>query len=166
MNWTPVRGAVRLHGSLEMRGFRPRVIPPGAARPCPIKGHRVRDRILRLAGAITAASLASPATAMPETSTRVVRCGGQSCLRIAGHRDDPASIVRINVHAVPVEGKRSWKVDLPVEVVREWSLPNARTIDVSLGDLEMKRESADSVDLPIGLFANATVLATLAINVR
>jgi hypothetical protein len=57
-------------------------------------------------------------------------------------------------------------VDLPVEVVREWSLPNARTIDVSLGDLEMKRESADSVDLPIGLFANATVLATLAVNVR
>ena len=166
MDWTPARSAVRLHGPSEMRGPGPRVTPPDAERHGPTKGSRVRNRILGLVGAIAAASLASPATAKPETSTRLVRCGVQSCLRIAGHRDDPASTVRINGHAVPVEGKRIWKVDLPVEVVREWSLPNARTIEVSLGDRERQRESVASVDLPIGLLANATILTTMAINVR
>jgi hypothetical protein len=122
--------------------------------------------MLALAGAIAAGSLASPAIAAPEPSSKLVRCGEQSCLQVTGHRDDPTSIVRINGHAVSVEGERKWKASVPLEVVREWSAPNARTIEVSLGDPEGQPATIASVDLPIGLLANATTLAALVINVH
>jgi hypothetical protein len=125
------------------------------------------DRImLAFVGAIAAGTVASPAIAAPEPSSKLVRCGDRSCLQVTGHRDDPASIVHINGHAVSVEGGRRWKVSLPLEVVREWSPPNARTIEVSLGDLEGPRETPAGVDLPIGLLANATTLAAVVINVH
>jgi hypothetical protein len=119
--------------------------------------------MLAFVSSIAAGSLATPAIAGQEPSTKLVRCADQSCLRVSGHRDDPASIVHINGHAVPVEGDRKWKVSLPLEVVREWSAPNARTIEVSLGGPEGHGET---VDLPIGLLANATTVAALVINVH
>ena len=122
--------------------------------------------MLAFVGAIAAGTLAAPTTAAPEPSTKLVRCGEQSCLRVTGHRNDPTSIVHINGHAVAAEGERSWKVYLPLEVVREWSAPNAQTIDVSLGDPEGQRETIACVDLPIGLLANATTLAALVISVH
>ena len=122
--------------------------------------------LLAFVGAIAAGALASPAIAAPEPSSELVRCGVQSCLQVTGHRDDPTSIVHINGHAVAVEGERKWKVSLPLELVREWSVSNARTIEVSLGDLEGHREIIASVDLPIGLLANTTTLAALVINVH
>ena len=125
------------------------------------------DRMfLAFVGAIAAAALASPAIAAPEPSSKLVRCGDQSCLQVTGHRDDPTSIVHINGHAVPVQGERKWKVSLPLAVVREWSAPNARMIEVSLGDPEGQRVTIASVDLPIGLLADGTVLAALVINVH
>src|SRR4051794_13707271 len=95
------------------------------------------DRMmLAFVSAIAAGSLTSPAIAAPEASSRLIRCGVESCLQVTGDRDDPTSIVHINGHAVPVEGERRWKISLPLEVVREWSAPNARTIEVSLADPE------------------------------
>lgn len=117
---------------------------------------------LALAGAALG-SLASPAIAAPEPSTKLVRCGAQSCLRVSGHRDDPLSIVRINGHAVSVEGVRNWRVHLPVDVVREWSAPHARTIEVSLGAPEAP---CTSVDLPVGMLGHTTELASLVISLR
>jgi len=104
--------------------------------------------------------------ASSEPSTRLVRCGGDSCLQISGHRDDPASIVSINGHVVPVEGEYSWRVHLPVEVVRQWSAPHARTIEVSLLDWEMQLGTIASVDLPIGLLGGVTNLASLVVSAR
>jgi hypothetical protein len=97
---------------------------------------------------------------------RLIRCGEQSCLQISGRRGDPAAIVRINGHAVPVEGEHSWRARLPVEVMREWSAPHARTIEVSLQDPETRRETVASADLPIGLLGGTTDLASLVISVR
>jgi hypothetical protein len=103
--------------------------------------------------------IASPAAAA-EPSTRVVRCGEDSCLQITGRRDDPALTVSINGRTVAVEGERSWRVHLPVETVREWSAPYARTIEVSQG------ETSASVDLPIGLLGGVTDLSSLVISVH
>ena len=122
--------------------------------------------LLAFVGAIAAGALASPAIGASEPSTKLVRCGDQSCLQVTGHRDDPTSIVHINGHAVSVEGERKWKVSVPLDVVREWSAPNAQTIEVSLGDMEGRPETIASVDLPIGLLANSVTLAALVINVH
>lgn len=144
----------------------------GRASPVPPDRHRhagaraLRKRALTSIGVIIIGSLAAPAMAASEPSTRLIRCGEQSCLQISGHRGDPAAIVSINGHVVPVEGKHSWRVRLPVEVVRQWSVPYARAIEVSLHDPETQRETKASVDLPIGLLGGVTALASLVISVR
>lgn len=121
---------------------------------------------LALASAVVLGSLASPAIAAPKPGARLVRCGAQSCLRVTGHRDDPASIVRINGHAVPVAGQRSWKVYLPIDTVREWSVPFARTIEVSTHATDAQSETVASVDLPIGMLGQTTELASLVVSLR
>ena len=121
--------------------------------------------MLAFAGAVAVVTLASPNAAAAEPRTKLVRCGEQSCLRITGHRDDPTSVVSINGHAVAAEGERKWTVDLPVEIVRAWSIPNARTIEVSLGGAQGQHPPISSIDLPIGLLADQTALAALVITV-
>lgn len=120
------------------------------------------QRALALAGAIVLGNLASPASAGAEPRAKLVRCGPESCLRVTGHRQDPASAVLINGHAVGVEGKRKWTAYLPVETVREWSARNARTIEVALGD----PDTAVTVALPIGMLARDINLASLVVGAR
>lgn len=139
-------------------------VPPERHRPARDLGFR--NRALTLIAGIVIGSIASPATAARAPSTKLVRCGAETCLRITGHRADPASIVSINDHVVPVKGKHDWQIRLPVEVVREWSAPYARTIKVSLHNPATQRESIASVDLPIGLLGLATNLASLVVSVR
>lgn len=115
-----------------------------------------------LAGAIVIGSFASPAMAARQPSARLVSCGDESCLLVTGHRQDPAAAVSINGREVPVEGERRWRARLPVETVRSWSAPHARTIEVSLGN----SESGTSVELPLGLLGNVTDLAVLEVRVR
>lgn len=159
--------AVRLDSYSNSHEPRRKVAPPGTqGHPGFLERLRLHGRLLALAAGIVAGSVASPALAAREPSAKLVRCGEQSCLRVSGHRDNPASIVRINGYAVPAEGDSKWTVHLPVDVVREWSAPNARTIDVSIGNPEMAQETIASVDLPIGLLADGTVLASLVINVH
>jgi hypothetical protein len=126
----------------------------------------VRKRVTILAGAIVIAGLGTPAMAASGTSTQVVRCGEQSCLQVSGYRDDPASSVSINGQAVAVEGKHSWKVRVPVDTLRGWSAPYARTIEVSLRDPQTQLDASASVDLPIGLLGNLTDLSALEIRAR
>jgi hypothetical protein len=104
--------------------------------------------------------------AASEPSTKLVRCGDESCLQISGRRADPATTVRINGHVVPVEGEHGWQVRLPVETIRQWSVPYARTIEVSLHEPEARDETISSVDLPIGLLGGVTELASLVVRVR
>jgi len=104
--------------------------------------------------------------AAPEASTKLVRCGEHSCLKISGYRDNPAATISINGHEVPVNGGHGWRVRLPVEIVREWSIPYARTIEVTLHDPETQRETSAEADLPIGLLGHVTNLASLVVNIR
>lgn len=126
-------------------------------------GKFVVARLLALVCAIGGA--ASPALAEPEANTKLVRCGAESCLRVSGYRADTATTVRINGHAVSVEGERRWQVHLPVEVVREWSEAYARTIEVSLHDADTQLGPVADVDLPIGLLGGTTELSSLVISV-
>lgn len=128
--------------------------------------HRLSRHAALLAGAIALASLAAPAGAASGTSAKLVSCGAQSCLLITGHRDDPASIVTINGQAVSVEGKRGWRVSLPVETVRQLSAPYAREIEVSLRDPATQSETSDSVDLPVGLLGGLTDLSALEVSIN
>lgn len=111
-------------------------------------------------GAMVAAGIAAPAMAASEPDTRLVECRAGSCLLVSGHRDDAASAVVINGHPVPVEGARRWRAVVPVDTLRLWSAPYARTITVSVADTEAE------VSLPIGLLGHAKDLAMLVVRVK
>lgn len=128
------------------------------------KERRFRQRALALTSALIVGTLASPAAAAPRPSAELVRCGTESCLRISGHRENPASIVMINGHIVPTEGQRRWEIDLPIETVRDWSAPYARTVEVSSYNPETLRRASATVDLPIGLLGGVTSLASLVVS--
>jgi len=132
----------------------------------PARTHKLHKRAVALVCAIVIWSFASSAMAASEPSTKLVNCDGQSCLLVSGHRDDPASIVSINGHVVPVKGKRGWRVRLPVETVREWSAPFARTIEVSFQAPEAQSARIARVALPIGLLGHLADLAPLVVSVR
>lgn len=107
-----------------------------------------------------AAGLVAPDAAASAPRTRVVEFRSENCLLISGERDDIASKVSINGHAVPVEGRRNWRVRLPVSIVRSWSPPLARTITV---EVDGTRQEAD---LPIGLLGHARDLAMLVVRAK
>jgi hypothetical protein len=114
--------------------------------------------------ALVAAILAPAAMAAQTPDTRLVSCGQDSCLLVSGYRVDASSEVRINGHQVPVEGRQTWKVRLPVETVRSWSAPRARTIEVTV--LGSGDETTKRADLPIGLLGHVTELASLTIGAQ
>ncbi|MFT4025576.1 MAG: hypothetical protein QM676_02050 [Novosphingobium sp.] len=117
-------------------------------------------------GAVLAAGLAAPALAAHEPTTRVVSCRAGSCLQVSGHRHSAAAAVLINGHAVAVEGERKWRAELPVETVRAWSEPFARTIEVATFDPATQRNTAMEADLPIGLLGGVTNLASLVVSMK
>lgn len=108
---------------------------------------------------------ASPALAASEPTTRLVRCDAGTCLLVAGRRDNTATEVRIGGQAVTVEGMRNWRVRLPVDTVRSWSAPFARTIEITLCNPGTQVVSSGKAELPIGLMGHAD-LASLVINVH
>jgi hypothetical protein len=117
-------------------------------------------------GAVFAATLAPPASAAAEPRTRLVECEAGNCLVVTGRRAHAAAVVRINGHAVPVQGSRKWRATVPVETVRQWSAPYARTITVSVVDAMTRSQASTEVDLPIGLFGRVESLAMLVISVK
>lgn len=124
-----------------------------------------RERILALA-AILAAALSSPAYAATEPRTRLVACKAGSCLLVTGHRANAASAVSINGRTVPAEGARKWRVRVPVDTVREWSAPFARTVTISVVDAETRTDATAEVDLPIGLLGQVENLALLVVSAK
>jgi hypothetical protein len=126
----------------------------------------LRSGALAIAGTLLIGSLTTPALAASDVSTRVVRCGSESCLLVTGHRDDPSAIVTIEGQQVAVEGKYGWKARVPVATVKEWCGPYAREIEVSLHNPATRSEITDNVDLPIGLLGSLTDLASLEISVN
>ena len=127
-----------------------------------------RARISGLA-AILAAGLAAgfsaPACAATEPRTRVVACETGSCLLVTGRRTNTASMVSINGRTVSAEGARKWRVLVPVDTVRKWSAPFARTIVVSVVDAGTRTDATAEVDLPIGLLGQVEDL-TLVVSAK
>ena len=123
-----------------------------------------RARILGLA-AMLVAGVSSPACAATEPRTRLVACEAGSCVLVTGRRANAASAVRINGRPVAAEGVRIWRARVPVDTVRTWSAPFARTIIVSVVDAETRTEAMTEVDLPIGLLGQAE-LASLVISAK
>lgn len=110
------------------------------------------------------ANLATPAMASSRPGARLVSCHGESCVLVSGHRDNPAAMVLINGHAVPVEGGRGWKARLPVAALRPWCAPHARQIAVTVVDGDRPATVA-MADLPIGLLGHID-LAMLTVRLR
>ncbi|WP_232468470.1 hypothetical protein [Croceicoccus marinus] len=137
--------------------------PRFATSTAALKRIAFRSRGLAIVGLALAGMSAVPARA-DEYSTRLVRCGAQSCLMVSGYRADPASAVRINGRLVPVEGENGWTARLPLETLREWTPPRARTIKVSLHDTGEPASSVEHVDLPIGVLGDSSRLGSLEVR--
>jgi hypothetical protein len=120
-------------------------------------------RALAFASLAAAAFAAVPAAA-GEITTRVVGCAEGSCLLVTGHRPSAEAAVSINGRAVNTQGSRKWRARVPVESLREWSAPWARTIIVSIIDRGIQRDS--EARLPIGLLGHAENLAFLVVSVK
>jgi len=118
-----------------------------------------------LAGAVLA-SAALPVAAQPLATTRVVACGAGDCLLVRGQRASPLADISINGRPVVAEGKRSWRVRLPIATVRDWSAPFARTLHVVVTDPTGGAERSEAVRLPIGLLGQAVELASLVVHAR
>lgn len=119
-------------------------------------------RTVAAMGAVLAAAIAAPALAQ-DASTRLVECGSANCLLVTGHRESAATRVHINGHAVTVEGGRNWRAKLPLETVRDWSAPYARSVEITLHDQATRRSVSQQADLPIGLMGH-TDLASLVVR--
>lgn len=124
-----------------------------------------RCKTLVLSGLLSgllAAGSAAPAwaadTAVPRT--KLVKCGAESCLLISGRRADAASAISVNGRVVAAEGARRWQVRLPVDTVRAWSAPYARTLTVSVAGAPRPAR------LPIGLLGRAENLAMVIVRVK
>ena len=113
---------------------------------------------LMLGAALAATSM--PALATGEPGTRLVDCRTGSCLLVSGRREDAAAPVMINGHAVSVDGGRKWRVRLPLDTVRSWSLPYARTITISVDG------GASEARLPTGLLGGSEKLTMLVVRVK
>ncbi|WP_022683858.1 hypothetical protein [Sphingobium bisphenolivorans] len=109
-------------------------------------------------GVILSAAFATPAAA--ESRTRLADCQAGSCLVVTGRRADAASAVRINGHAVAAQGKHKWRVSIPIETLRQWSSPYARTITVAVAAVESEAL------LPIGLLGHSEDLAYLTVRAK
>lgn len=109
---------------------------------------------------------ATPALAASAPTTRVVSCQEGSCLIVSGSRQSRAEAVLINGHAVAVQGSRSWKVRLPVSVIRDWSQRYARSIEVTTVDGTANIRTSAEARLPIGLLGGTTNLAMLEVRVK
>jgi hypothetical protein len=108
---------------------------------------------------VLAAGVASPSLAASGPKTRLVECGAQSCLAISGHRENADSVISINGHEVKVDGGRRWQIRIPVQTVRAWSAPYARTVAV------MVEDTSTDAKLPIGMMGHAN-LAMLVVRVK
>jgi hypothetical protein len=126
---------------------------------------RTAKRIAAI-GAALAAFTAIPAAAGEGPTTRLVKCKTGSCLVVNGRRSHADAAVTINGRAVAAQGARSWRVSLPVETLRLWSRPYARSITVAVTDPTTGVSDTAQAWLPIGLLGHAEDLAMLVVRVK
>jgi hypothetical protein len=127
---------------------------------------RMTRALAVIGGAVVMAAFAPVAMAASEPRTKLVSDGTQSALLVSGHRADSAAQVDINGHPVAVEGGTSWRVVLPVDTVRAWSPPMARSIAITVRGSAADSAETQRAALPIGLLGHVTDLAVLEIGTR
>jgi hypothetical protein len=96
---------------------------------------------------------------------RLRLCGDETCVVLTGERADASDAVTVAGHPVAVEGGRRFSVAVPLDRVRAWSAPYARTIAVTTLDRSGEATTRD-VRLPIGLLGHVTELASLEVRSR
>lgn len=111
------------------------------------------------------AGMASPAMARDAVTTKLVSCRSESCLLLSGRRER-GTAVEVNGHPVKVEGGRNWRVRLPLDTVRDWSAPYARTVEVGYRDERSGEVLLARPRLPIGLLGHVADLAALVVRVN
>lgn len=114
-----------------------------------------------LAGACIVAGSATPALA---TEARLVHCGTDTCLRLSGRRADPAVAVRIAERTLPVEGRRRWRIDVPLAAARLWQGVGRDRLTVILADARTGSRRSETALLPPGALAGRIDLAELVIG--
>lgn len=83
-------------------------------------------------------------------------------MRITGRRADAGSTVFLAGHRVTVQGARQWRVSVPLNTIRDWLAPGARTIAVKVDG-----DARDTVaSLPVGLLGQRTELSFLEVRSR
>lgn len=97
---------------------------------------------------------------------RLVHCGQDTCLRIAGHRSRTASAIRIGTYDLAVEGGRNWHVMVPLETARTWEKPSSDALALTLTDVRTKIETVEDVALPPGALGRRVQLAMLIVRAR
>jgi hypothetical protein len=120
--------------------------------------HMLRLKMLGMCVALSTV-VANPALASDNPGTRLVKCGTGNCLKVSGQRAGKNDSVLINGHEVAAKGARRWHVSLPVDTVRTWSAPYARTISVTIAG------ATHAARLPIGMMGHAD-LAMLVVRVK
>jgi hypothetical protein len=109
------------------------------------------------------AALALPGLAAAAPDARLVHCGAATCLRLTGSRADAAVLVRVAGRVVPVEGARSWRVDLPLAATVGIADPSGQTVTITLADPRTGAERTDTAILPPGALGRPVALASLTV---
>lgn len=105
-----------------------------------------------------------PGSAMAASRARLVRCGDQTCLRISGHRSDPAMMVRIGEQPVAVEGNQAWHATVSLSAARAGANASLDTLTLTTADRKTGVETVDMVALPPGALGRRVELATLDVR--
>ena len=116
--------------------------------------------LLPAMAAFAAPTFAAPAFSGPQPETRLARCGSGDCLLVTGRREHSQAPVTINGRQVPVDGARRWRARIPVETLRAWSAPDARTIAISVDGSQAQAR------LPVGMFVQPWKLTMLVITAK
>lgn len=105
-----------------------------------------------------------PAHADFTPRTELVRCGKDDCLRVSGHRERMDHVISVNGVQVAAQGAHDWRVDLPIDAVREICAPRAQAIEVVLHDPETRRSQSARARLPIGLLGDSSRIAAIKVT--
>lgn len=127
---------------------------PAPARPA--------SRIIRLSLCLVFAL--APEHVAAGSQARLVNCGSATCLRLSGHRVDPAVAVRIAGHDLSVEGGRSWRAVVPIEAARNWANASRDRLTLTLADTRTGTTRTDMVAVPPGALGRRVELATLMVT--
>ncbi len=111
----------------------------------------------------TVAHAAGIAQAGPSRS-RLVTCGGETCLRIVGRRGDPSDVISISGVEARVSGGRDWRVDVPLAEARGWALPSTAAVTVTSAGADGARYRVEQVALPPGALGRHVELVSMIVG--